>query len=65
MPAGRLKKICRRSWKTRDREADADLRRIKKEEKEARAELKELKQGKKAYPRELEEARFELRKPSA
>ena len=42
-------------------EADADLRRIKKEEKEARAELKELKQGKKAYPRELEEARFELR----
>ena len=43
------------------READADLRRIKKEEKEARAELKELKQGKKAYPRELEEARFELR----
>lgn len=41
-------------------EADADLRRIKKEEKEARAELKELKQGKKAYPRELEEARFEL-----
>lgn len=32
-------------------EADADLRRIKKEEKEARAELKELKQGKKAYPR--------------
>lgn len=42
-------------------EADADLRRIKKEEKEARVELKELKQGKKAYPRELEEARFELR----
>ena len=42
-------------------EADADLRRIKKEEKEARAELKELKQGKKAYPRELEEARFDLR----
>ena len=42
-------------------EADADLRRIKKEEKEARAELKELKQGKKAYPRELEEARFKLR----
>ena len=42
-------------------EADADLRRIKKEEKEARAELKELKQGKKAYPRELEEARFEVR----
>ena len=42
-------------------EADADLRRIKKEEKEAGAELKELKQGKKAYPRELEEARFELR----
>ncbi len=42
-------------------EADAELRRIKKEEKEARAELKELKQGKKAYPRELEEARFELR----
>ena len=42
-------------------EADADLRRIKKEEKEARAELKELKQGKKAYPRELEEARYELR----
>ena len=42
-------------------EADADLRRIKKEEKEARAELKELKQGKKAYPRELEEERFELR----
>ena len=42
-------------------EADADLRRIKKEEKEARAELKELTQGKKAYPRELEEARFELR----
>ena len=42
-------------------EADADLRRIKKEEKEARADLKELKQGKKAYPRELEEARFELR----
>ena len=42
-------------------EADADLRRIKKEEKEARAELKELKLGKKAYPRELEEARFELR----
>ena len=42
-------------------DADADLRRIKKEEKEARAELKELKQGKKAYPRELEEARFELR----
>ena len=42
-------------------EADADLRRIKKEEKETRAELKELKQGKKAYPRELEEARFELR----
>ena len=42
-------------------EADADLRRIKKEEKEARAELKELKQGKKAYPRELEEVRFELR----
>ncbi len=42
-------------------EADADLRRIKKEEKEARAELKELKQGRKAYPRELEEARFELR----
>ena len=37
-------------------EADADLRRIKKEEKEARAELKELKQGKKAYPRELEDA---------
>ena len=42
-------------------EADADLRKIKKEEKEARTELKELKQGKKAYPRELEEARFELR----
>ena len=42
-------------------EADADLRRIKKEEREARDELKALKQGKKAYPRELEEARFELR----
>ena len=42
-------------------EADADLRRIKKEEKEARAEQAGLQQGKKAYPRELEEARFELR----
>ena len=42
-------------------EADAELRRIKKEEREARDELKALKQGKKAYPRELEEARFELR----
>ena len=42
-------------------EADAELRRIKKEEREAREELKSLKQGKKAYPRELEEARFELR----
>ena len=42
-------------------EADADLRRIKKEEKEARPELKELNQGNKPYPRDLEEARFELR----
>ena len=42
-------------------EADAELRRIKKEEKEGREELKALKQGKKAYPRELEEARYELR----
>ncbi|MCF2682041.1 ATP-binding protein [Faecalicatena contorta] len=42
-------------------EADAVLRRIKKEEKEAREELKALKQGKKAYPRELEEARYEIR----
>ena len=42
-------------------EADAELRRIKREEKEAREELKALKQGKKAYPRELEEARYELR----
>ena len=42
-------------------EADAELRRIKKEEREARDELKALKQGKKAYPKELEEARFKLR----
>ncbi|MGN1266849.1 MAG: SbcC/MukB-like Walker B domain-containing protein, partial [Dorea sp.] len=42
-------------------EADAELRKIKREEKEAREELKALKQGKKAYPRELEEARYELR----
>ena len=43
------------------READSELRAVKKEEKEAREELKELRQGKKAYPRELEEARYELR----
>ena len=42
-------------------EADADLRKIKKEEREARDELKALKQGKKAYPKELEEARYKLR----
>ena len=42
-------------------EADAELRKIKREEKDAREELKALKQGKKAYPREIEEARYELR----
>ena len=42
-------------------DADAGLRRIKKEERETRDELLALKQGKKAYPRELEEARYELR----
>lgn len=43
------------------RDADSELRKIKKAEKDAREELKELKQGRKAYPKELEEARYELR----
>lgn len=44
------------------RDADGELRRIKKEEREARLELGELKQGRKAYPKELEQARYELRR---
>lgn len=43
------------------RDAEAELREVKREEKQARGELRDLKQGKKSYPREIEEARYELR----
>lgn len=44
------------------KEAESEIRRLKRAESEAQASLKELKQGRKAYPRELMNARTYIQK---